>query len=195
MDLAAKRQPIPQIRGAHSPGVLRYLESVMGHRLPDPSYAVGAASDAAREAEELAANRALEARTDLAETEKEALRKYRCGQGLFRNRVAMLEKRCRVTGVTEGFLLKASHIKPWKDSTNRERLNGNNGLFLAPHVDALFDGGWISFSDRGDLLTSPKLSVQVLTSWGIREGMNVGPFREEQVKFLAWHRAAHGFDG
>ena len=35
--------------------------------------------------------------------------------------------------------LRASHIKPWRDATNAERLNGSNGLLLSPPIDHLFD--------------------------------------------------------
>jgi len=39
--------------------------------------------------------------------------------------------------------LVASHTKPWRDSTNEERLNGENGLLLTPTIDHLFDKGFI----------------------------------------------------
>ncbi|WP_410473713.1 HNH endonuclease [Guyparkeria sp. TX1] len=38
-------------------------------------------------------------------------------------------------------MLVTSHIKPWRDSSDRERLDGDNGLFLASHVGRLFDQG------------------------------------------------------
>ena len=40
--------------------------------------------------------------------------------------------------------LVASHIKPWRNCDNSERLSGANGLLLSPHVDKLFDRHWIS---------------------------------------------------
>jgi putative restriction endonuclease len=89
--------------------------------------------------------------------------------------------------------LRASHIKPWCKSDDREKLDGYNGLLLAPHVDLLFDRGWISFSDDGKLLVSDKLDRTVLTAWGIPENLNVGGFRPEQCKYLAWHRETFGF--
>jgi hypothetical protein len=130
---------------------------------------------------------------DLRETEREGLRKYRCAQGLFRDRVAALEKCCRVTGISDPLLLRASHIKPWRLSNPKDRQDGDNGLFLAPHVDALFDRGWISFLDNGDLMVSKRLDLAVLKSWGISYPMNVGSFRPAQQRFLKWHRKAFGF--
>jgi len=39
--------------------------------------------------------------------------------------------------------LVASHCKPWRDSTNGERLDGENGLLLTQSIDHLFDRGFI----------------------------------------------------
>ena len=69
-----------------------------------------------------------------------------------------------------------------------EKLDGNNGLLLSPHVDQLFDGGWISFSDSGDLMRSSRLDSNVLGRWQIPEILNVGSFNEGQKKYLAFHR-------
>ena len=74
-----------------------------------------------------------------ASTERDALTKARLGQGLFRHRVAEREPACRVTGLKRQEFLVASHIKPWRDCDNSERLDGANGLLLSPHVDKLFD--------------------------------------------------------
>lgn len=76
------------------------------------------------------------------ETDKVELIKARRGQGIFRRRVLATEPYCRLTGVSDPRFLRASHIKPWVVSDNNERLDGNNGLMLSPHVDHLFDGGY-----------------------------------------------------
>ena len=112
----------------------------------------------------------------------------RRGQGIFRDNVFRVESRCRVTGIDDSNYLIASHIKPWSESSNAERLSDNNGLMLAPHVDHLFVHGYISFSDVGDLLISPKCATGVLATWGIPSTLNVGPFRNAQRPFLAYHR-------
>lgn len=130
----------------------------------------------------------IKGRTDIGATTKDQLVKSRRGQGVFKANVRLNEKRCRVTGVTDLQHLRASHIKPWKDSTDEEKLNGCNGLLLAPHIDHLFDKGYISFLDNGDLLVSPKLDRSVLINWGILEEMNVGPFSPHQSVFLEYHR-------
>jgi 5-methylcytosine-specific restriction protein A len=51
-------------------------------------------------------------------------------------------------------LLKASHIKPWRDSDNAERLDIYNGLLLIPNLDSAFDKGYISFDDGGKIIIS-----------------------------------------
>ncbi len=52
------------------------------------------------------------------ETERLALIRARNGQGLFKERVAKIETRCRITGVDNPVHLVASHCKPWRDSNN-----------------------------------------------------------------------------
>jgi hypothetical protein len=132
----------------------------------------------------------LIAETALRETVKASLIMARRGQGVFRNRVQLIEQQCRVTGVTSDKLLIASHIKPWKDSDNQERLEGNNGLFLSPHVDKLFDGGLISFTPKGGMLVSPQLDSDVLPKWRIDPKKNYGKFNSDQGFFLEYHTAS-----
>lgn len=145
-------------------------------------------------AEELKEEFSILSNGELSSTEKEALILSRRGQGTFRERVLEAEPECRVTKITDPDHLRASHIKPWSVSSNSQRLSANNGLMLAPHVDHLFDNGFISFKDNGDLLVSPKCSAGVLVAWGISPTVNVGPFRGSQREFLAYHRE-HCFKG
>lgn len=121
-------------------------------------------------------------------TTKEQTFSARRGQGLFRSRVIAMENRCRLTGIDDEVHLRASHIKPWSDSSDRERLDGSNGLLLAPHVDHLFDQGWITFSDSGDLMVTRQLDQRVLEAWGLQQKKNVGNFSPEQRVYLAYHR-------
>ena len=129
--------------------------------------------------------------TEIDETERKALVSSRRGQGRFRQNLASIEKCCRVTGVTDPRLLRASHIKPWRScANNHERLDGYNGLLLAPHIDHLFDRGYISFSDEGNLLVSPRINPDQLSLLGISldPTPNVGSFTEEQKSYLEFHR-------
>lgn len=137
-----------------------------------------------------AEERRTKERTDIGPTEKQQLVKARRGQGLFRDRLALVEQKgCRITGVLNKQFLRASHIKPWAKSSDREKLDGDNGLWLAPHVDLLFDRGWISFADDGDMLVSSRLHPNVLHNWAIDSSRNYGAFRKEQKAYLSYHRA------
>jgi hypothetical protein len=115
----------------------------------------------------------------------------RQGQGLFRSRVLELEKACRLTSIDNPSLLIASHIKPWRIcETAGERLDGANGLALAPHVDRLFDRGLISFTDSGRVLVSPRLNDLDLKRLGLFEACTMGcaSFSKRQAAYLEFHR-------
>ena len=127
-------------------------------------------------------------RVNIGPLEKENLVKSRRGQGIFKTNVKMIEKECRVTKLQDRDFLIASHIKPWKDSNDLEKIDGNNGLLLSPHVDKLFDSGLISFADDGEMLLSSKLNVEVLNIWGINKELNAGTFSAEQRTYLNFHR-------
>jgi hypothetical protein len=134
----------------------------------------------------------IEANATVQPTEKEALILARRGQGLFRRRVAEVESRCRVTGVDRPEHLRASHCKPWRDSSNDERLDGDNGLLLTPSIDHLFDRGFISFEDGGRLLVSPVAHRPSLQRMGVEveRHVDVGRFRGAQARFLEFHSDA-----
>jgi putative restriction endonuclease len=132
----------------------------------------------------------IEDREDLPETERESLIVARRGQGLFKDRVMRIERFCRVTKVENPVHLRASHCKPWRDSSNEERLNGENGLLLTPTIDHLFDRGFISFEDTGRLIVAPVAHTESLRRMGIETEapINVGVFSQGQRAFLDYHR-------
>ena len=133
-------------------------------------------------------NLEIEARKLEGDLEKIQLTKSRRGQGIFKANVRLVEDHCRITGVSNIKHLRASHIKPWSASNNDEKLDGFNGLLLSPHVDHLFDRGFISFRDAGQILVSRELSPVVLHQWSIHADQNVGEFREAQREYLEFHR-------
>jgi putative restriction endonuclease len=127
-------------------------------------------------------------RTNLGPREKRQLINARIGQGIYRENVERIEKACRVTGVPDRRHLRASHIKPWRMSDDREKLDGFNGLLLSPHIDHLFDRGHISFADDGQMLISKHLNPFVIKAWGLDKTFSAEPFRPEQRKYLEFHR-------
>jgi putative restriction endonuclease len=121
-------------------------------------------------------------------TFREQLVRARRGQGVFRANVLLREAACRVTRVDEPRHLTASHIKPWRDATDAERLDGANGLLLSPHIDHLFDEGYITFSSSQELLIVPEVRDKLLDAWGIDARVRVGEFSREQSAYLEYHR-------
>ncbi|MFX1715547.1 HNH endonuclease [Paraburkholderia sp. A1RO-5L] len=123
-------------------------------------------------------------------TEAERLVVQRVGQDLFRNALMdYWQGRCCVTGLDVPALLRASHIKPWAKCVNDdERLDVFNGLLLAPHIDALFDGGWISFSDHGTLLVSELLPHSARAQLGVSGSWAIRDLRPSHAPYLVFHR-------
>lgn len=120
--------------------------------------------------------------------ERTQLIKARKGQGLFKTNVRLIEKSCRITGLETPRHLIASHIKPWSVSNNAEKLDGANGLLLSPHIDHLFDKGFISFRNEGSVIVSRELDPVVLDRWRIKMDENVRPFEKRQQTYLEYHR-------
>jgi hypothetical protein len=143
--------------------------------------------DGARDPEDAVASD-IKNRTDIGETQKIQLVNARRGQGIYRSNLERVENACRVTGVTDKRHLRASHIKPWRMSSDVEKLDGNNGLLLSPHIDHLFDQGYISFTDEGVLIASPAADSNTLARWQVTPGVMCGKFRQEQLPYLAFHR-------
>jgi len=133
---------------------------------------------------------AIAADTAIRETEKTALIQARRGQGVFRVNVRSIERACRITHVERMEHLIASHVQPWRDSSNEQRLDGENGLLLTPTVDHLFDKGFISFENSGQLIVSPVADQRSLKHMGVEtEGrVNVGAFSQGQRRYLEFHR-------
>lgn len=127
----------------------------------------------------------------LSDTEKDQLIMARVGQGAFRSNVFKIEGQCRVTKINNPTLLIASHIKPWRAcSSSLERLDGANGLTLAPHVDHLFDRGLITFDSNGMVLLAPSLASEDLNRLGLSEAcqQSMDKFTERQAQYMAYHR-------
>ena len=124
----------------------------------------------------------------LQDTTKSQLIQARVGQGIYRKNLLAIEKSCRLTGVNDPTFLIASHIKPWRVSNDEERLDGHNGLLLSPHVDSLFDKGWLSFKDNGNVLwAAPPVTDPTVEYWKLRV-QNVGSFSVKQRYYLDYHR-------
>lgn len=123
-------------------------------------------------------------------TESERLTAARIGQGEFRySLISIWNGACSVLGVDHLRLLRASHIKPWRAATNRERLDPYNGLLLSAHIDALFDCGLVSFEDDGQMLVSSALGDSNFAKLGIPQDSAISGLRDRHFPYLAYHRS------
>lgn len=123
------------------------------------------------------------------EINRQRLVNARLGQGGFRE--ALLElwnEKCAVTGCDLMAILRASHIKPWRNSNNVERLDPANGILLAASPDALFDSYLISFSETGAMLVNPSVQSSSLEQLGIPKGTQLD-FRPKTKAYLIDHRS------
>ena len=127
----------------------------------------------------------------LPETTRRSLIEARVGQGTFRaNVLSNWRSGCAVTGVDLSPLLRASHIKPWNLSDNRERLDVHNGLPLIATLDAAFDQYLISFEDDGSLIYDDLLGPMPWKVLGIGKSSRLRRRPTvEQCRYLAYHRA------
>lgn len=138
---------------------------------------------------------AIWSREDIGCTTKETLVSARLGQGRFRTQVLCFwDNCCCVTSSRTCEIIRASHIKPWRESTDKERLDPHNGLPLIATLDALFDTGLISFESSGELIVSSKLDLPEREILGIKG--NEVLMKEPTAKTAAYltdHRRRHGF--
>lgn len=171
----------------HEPALIAYIQDTYDLSLPLPEH--GKFIDTENESEEIDKTNTEIDKLNIPETEKDALIKSRVGQGRFRTEQKIYWKNhCAVTGCTLIDLLKASHIKPWRDGSNEERLDKYNGLLLVPNLDNAFDKGYISFGNDGSILISEKLNEEQLNSLGIDGTLSLSRIEKQHHIYLDYHR-------
>jgi 5-methylcytosine-specific restriction enzyme A len=122
-------------------------------------------------------------------TERKGLVTSRVGQGAYRKSIIhRWEYKCAVTGFDKAEILIASHIHPWKDANNDERLDVNNGILLSPVYDALFDRHLITFEDSGKIRLSTIIENQAYQKIGITGKENIRNLSSENQRYLEMHR-------
>lgn len=122
-------------------------------------------------------------------TERAGLVTSRVGQGAYRKGIMhRWENRCAVTGYNYSKVLIASHIVPWRESTDKERMDVNNGILLSPTYDALFDKHLISFGDDGEILLSDQLKLTQHSKLGITGDESIVGLRDQNLEYMERHR-------
>lgn len=131
----------------------------------------------------------IKRRNDINGTTRKQLIDARKGQGQFRRDLLARWGGCSVTGCNINEVLRASHIKPWKSSTDQERLDVNNGLLLVATLDALFDRGLVSFKDSGEIIISSRVNIDEVSLVMHPEKRNLrNELSDAQRRYLAGHR-------
>ncbi len=121
-------------------------------------------------------------------TERRGLITSRVGQGFYRQQILeKFERKCAVTRSDISEILIASHIVPWKESSDEERLDVENGILLSPNYDALFDKHLISFDDAGNIIISSLLNIDSLNILGIKYNARID-VSDGMRSYLARHR-------
>jgi hypothetical protein len=127
-------------------------------------------------------------------TEVERLVLQRIGQDIFR--AALMDywgARCPITSITDPALLRASHIIPWAECDDAQRLDVHNGLLLSALWDAALDKCLVSFANDGTALASPELGAAARTALDLERAPRLSNLRDAHRANLAAHRAPHGF--
>lgn len=137
--------------------------------------------------------KAVEASNLATEEIREA--KRRKFQNDLRTLLLQTRKSCEITGVKTKEILIASHIQPWKECTDAEKIDLENLLLLSAHYDNLFDKGLISFSNQGKILISPALDEDERNRLNLngKESLKTIPSLR-MCGYLKFHRKMHGFE-
>lgn len=123
------------------------------------------------------------------ETERKGLVTSRVGQGAYRKSILYRwQFKCAVTNYSKKEILIASHIVPWKESTNEERLDVDNGILLSPVYDALFDQRLISFENSGKIILSSSLEKTNYKDLGVTGNETIKNFSRNNFDYLERHR-------
>lgn len=119
--------------------------------------------------------------------ERETFIKARVNQSVFRERLLNKYDCCCLCKVSNPKFLIASHIKPWADSENDEKLDADNGFLLCPNHDALFDFGYISFDENGTIMISEELGQVDTIFMNVDKNMKIS-LSSGNKKYLEYHR-------
>ena len=124
----------------------------------------------------------------VAEMESEVKLTMRKGQEKFRKDLLPLwENKCALCDIELPILLKASYSKPWKDSTQSERIDPYNGILLCCNHDALYTQGYIAFDGRGRLHISSSILEDDYVTYNINPKKKIAR-TEENKPYFKWHK-------
>lgn len=121
-------------------------------------------------------------------TERSGLVTSRVGQGAYRKRIIhRWEYKCAVTNFNKLDILIASHIVPWAQSNDNERLDVHNGILLSPTYDALFDKHLITFDNKGKIILSDQIEHSAYQKIGVTGNERIHELSQSNFQYLARH--------
>lgn len=96
---------------------------------------------------------------------------------------------CAICKISLPQMLIASHIKPFRDCGYLvEAMDSNNGLLLCRNHDYLFDQGFISFDDNGQLLISKEITHPDIYQLNQHFMLDPSYLTTTRKMFLEYHR-------
>ncbi|ANU10966.1 hypothetical protein A1A1_08079 [Planococcus antarcticus DSM 14505] len=124
----------------------------------------------------------------IAEAELEIKTKMRRGKEQFRESLLPLwNGECPLCGIAIVDVLKATHAKPWKDSSAEDRLDPFNGVLLCANHSALYSAGFIAFTGGGRLHVSSQIPEEDYSIYRLKKGVKI-PVSPEHAPYLRWHK-------
>lgn len=119
-------------------------------------------------------------------TEVEAKVLQRVGQSEFKKLLVNKYETCALCKLNADYTI-ASHIKPWMVSNDYERLDRYNGFLMCPNHDYLFDRGFVTINNYGDIRVSNQLLTNQISLFNIPTKINI-PIENSHKKYLDYHR-------
>ena len=118
--------------------------------------------------------------------EQTAKRKYREGQEKFRKKILSRYPYCVVTKVTDPDLLIACHIKHHSRCNQKEKYDKWNGFSMTPTIHTLFDIGYLTFNEQGEMILSDFLRNmdRIKLHFNCKIRVDLDP---HSLPYLKWH--------
>jgi predicted restriction endonuclease len=95
-------------------------------------------------------------------------------------------EKCMVEQLSYPTLI-ASHIKPFIKSNEDEAYDPNNGILLSRNIDSLFDLGYITFSDNGEIIFASHLKQDV-KDFIANYSLDNRFINAKRLEYLEYHR-------
>ena len=119
----------------------------------------------------------------LREEKSKAARK---GQDKYREAIFSYYSYCVVTRVSDPNLLIACHIKDYAKCNQDEKYDKYNGLTMTPTIHTLFDLGYLTFDEKGEMVLSDFFRNMDRKNLNLVRTVRID-LRQESLKYLKWH--------